>query len=351
MKKIMILLFFAVSPMFATESEACTRVVYTGTDGMVVTGRTMDWRDVIPTNLYVFPRGMRREGYPKGETIRWTSRYGSVVSAGYDMGTSEGMNEEGLAVNMLYFSETDYGPDDGRPKMAVSVWAQYVLDNFASVAEAVAELRRGTFRIFAPAMPGGEKSTVHMAMSDASGNSAIVEYVGGRLDVFEGPQYRVMTNSPRYESQLAVGEYWHAVGGLNMLPGTVRSSDRFVRASFFDGTLPETSDPIRAAMGMLSVLRTVSVPLGITVEGHPDISSTLWRSICDHKTRRYWFEATDRPTLVWVDFAKLDFAEGAPVRKLTLADGKTRYGEMSSQFVDSEPFPFLYETSSAAASN
>lgn len=351
MKKILILLFIVAAPVFAAESKACTRVVYTGTDGMVVTGRTMDWRDAIPTNLYLFPRGMRREGYPHGETVRWTSRYGSVVSAGYDIGTSEGMNEQGLAVNLLYFTETDYGPDDGRPKMAVSVWAQYVLDNFATVAEAVAELRRETFRIYAPAMPGGAKSAVHMAISDASGNSAIAEYIDGRLDIFEGAQYRVLTNSPRYELQLAVGDYWQAVGGMNMLPGTVRSSDRFVRASFFDSTLPATSDPMRAAMGMLSLLRTVSVPLGITVEGRPDISSTLWRSICDHKTRRYWFEATDTPTLVWVDFAKLDFSEGAPVRKLPLADGRTRYGEVSSLFVDSEPFEFLYDTPSAAGSN
>jgi len=326
----------------AGAAEACTRAVYTGTGGMVVTGRTMDWREAIPTDLYLFPRGMERTGFDSGKTLRWRSRYGSVIAAGYDMGTTEGMNERGLAVNLLYLAETDYGPQDDRPVMAVSVWAQYVLDNFATTAEAVAELRRETFRIFAPAMPGGARSAVHMAISDATGDSAVAEYIDGRLVIFEGPEYRVMTNSPRYELQLAVEDYWRPIGGMRMLPGTVRSSDRFVRASFFLGTLPATSDPLRAAMGMLSLLRNVSVPLGIAVEGSPDIASTLWRSVCDHRTLRYWFESTDAPSLFSVDFSKIDLSAGAPVRKLPLSGGEIYWGDASDRFVEAEPFAFLY---------
>ena len=34
----------------------CTRVVYSGTNGMVATGRTMDWKEDIMSNIYVFPR-------------------------------------------------------------------------------------------------------------------------------------------------------------------------------------------------------------------------------------------------------------------------------------------------------
>ena len=35
----------------------CTRVVYSGTNGMVATGRTMDWKTDMHSNLWVFPRG------------------------------------------------------------------------------------------------------------------------------------------------------------------------------------------------------------------------------------------------------------------------------------------------------
>lgn len=37
------------------EAAGCTRVTYVG-DSAVVTGRTLDWRTPIPTNLYVYPR-------------------------------------------------------------------------------------------------------------------------------------------------------------------------------------------------------------------------------------------------------------------------------------------------------
>ena len=48
--------------------EACTRAVYIGPDNLIVTGRTMDWKEDIMSNLYVFPRGIQRAGYNKGET-------------------------------------------------------------------------------------------------------------------------------------------------------------------------------------------------------------------------------------------------------------------------------------------
>lgn len=34
--------------------KACTRAVYIGPDNMVITGRTMDWKEDIQSNLYLF---------------------------------------------------------------------------------------------------------------------------------------------------------------------------------------------------------------------------------------------------------------------------------------------------------
>ena len=112
-------------------------------------------------------------------------------------------------------------PGDIRPAMGISIWTQYVLDNFATVREAVDELKKETFRIDAPRMPnGGPESTLHMAITDETGNTAVLEYLDGKLSIHEGKEYQVMTNSPRYEYQLAINDYWKEVGGLQMLPGT-----------------------------------------------------------------------------------------------------------------------------------
>ncbi len=40
----------------------CTRVVYKGPGNLVITARSMDWKDEIPVNLWIFPRDMEREG-------------------------------------------------------------------------------------------------------------------------------------------------------------------------------------------------------------------------------------------------------------------------------------------------
>ena len=130
----------------ALPSQACTRAVYLGPDNMVITGRTMDWKEDLKSNIYLFPRGIKRAGADSGNTIHWTSKYGSVITAGYDIGTSDGMNEKGLVANILYLTESSYDrPNDTRPVMGISIWTQYVLDNFATVDEAVKELRKELF--------------------------------------------------------------------------------------------------------------------------------------------------------------------------------------------------------------
>lgn len=324
-------------------ADACTRAVYLGPDGLTITGRTMDWKEDIQTNLYILPRGISKAGYDSDNTVKWTSKYGSIVATGYDIGTSDGMNEKGLVVNLLYLPESVYTrPNDTRPIMGMSIWAQYVLDNFATVDEAVKELQKELFRIDAPNMPNGAASTLHMSISDETGNSAILEYLDGNLVIHEGKQYQVMTNSPRYEKQLAINEYWQSIGGLTMLPGTNRASDRFVRASFYINVIPKTTNVHEALAGVFGVMRNVSVPLGISTPERPEISSTRWRSISDQKNKVYYFESTMSPNTFWVDLKKMDFRTEAGTRKLSLVNGEIYMGEANKDFKASKPFMFLF---------
>ena len=95
--------------------------------------------------------------------MKWTSKYGSVIATGYDIGTCDGMNEKGLVAGLLFLPESVYYRPGAR--MGISIWTQYVLDNFATVREAVDELKE-TFRIDAPRMPNGSASTLHLAITD-----------------------------------------------------------------------------------------------------------------------------------------------------------------------------------------
>lgn len=325
------------------KADACTRAVYLGPDNMIVTGRTMDWKEDPQSNIYFFPRGMERRGGKTDNTVKWTSVYGSVVTAGYDIGVCDGMNEKGLVANLLFLAESDYHrPDDKRPVMGLSIWTQYVLDNFATVDEAVDALGKEVFRIDDPDLPNGAKSTLHLSISDPTGNSAIFEYINGNLVIHHGRDCQVMTNSPTYDKQQTLDDYWEQIGGLVMLPGTNRASDRFVRASFYIKALPQTADYRQAVAGVFSVMRNVSVPLGISIPSQPNIASTRWRTVADQKNRVYYFESTLSPDIFWIDLNALDFSADKNVRKLTLTNGEIYSGDAAAKMQDAEPLPFLF---------
>jgi choloylglycine hydrolase len=163
-------------------ADACTRVVYLGANDDVITGRSMDWKSDIATNLWIFPRGMQRSGEAGPNSAKWVSKYGSVIASAYDISTSDGLNEAGLSANILWLAESEYPAfDQSRPGLSIAAWAQYVLDNFATVQEAVDALRGEPFTIVTDTMPGEKRlATLHLSISDATGDSAIVEYIGGK---------------------------------------------------------------------------------------------------------------------------------------------------------------------------
>ncbi len=342
--KRMLALAFGLSLAFTypMTSFACTRAVYLGPSDTVVTGRNMDWMEDIRTNLWVFPRGMKRDGAAGANSLKWVSKYGSLIASGYDVGTADGMNEEGLVTNLLYLAESNYGkPDNKRPGLSVGAWAQYVLDNYATVAEAFVGLSKDEFQLVAPVLPNGSAAALHLAISDPTGDSAIFEYVDGKLVIHRSKQYQVMTNSPTFDQQLALNAYWQNIGGLAMLPGTNRAADRFVRASFYINKITQTADPRDSVAGVFSVMRNASVPLGISTPSQPNISSTIWTTVSDQKNKVYYFSSTLSPDIFWVSFKNLDFTACAPVKKLPLTSGQIYSGDAANKFEVAEPFHFL----------
>jgi len=324
---------------------ACSRVFYESATGDLFTGRTMDWMEEMGSKFWVFPRGMKRDGGVGPGSVEWTSKYGSVVTSIYDFASSDGMNEAGLVANMLYLVESDYGADKraGQKKLSAGGWLTYVLDNFPTVSEAVAALKADSIYVVAPDLPSGAKSGIHLSLSDAKNNSAILEYVDGKLVIHEGSQYRVMTNSPTFDRQLAIMEYWEEIGGVAFLPGTHRSADRFSRLHYNLNAVPKVNTSRKAIATVLSIIRHISVPLGIADPQKPNQASTLWRSLADHSSLVYYFEAVSSPSSAfWVDLHKLNMSEGAPVKKLNVEGWDIELsGEVSGSFEPAAPFKFI----------
>lgn len=334
--------------LFALLSQsvmACTRAVYLGPEQTIITVRSMDWASDIGSNIWFFPRGMQRNGACGPKSLEWTSKHGSVISSAFDAATADGMNEKGLVANLLYLAESEYpqvAANDRRPPLCISVWAQYVLDQFATVAEAVDALRAEPFYVVPVISPDGHAGMVHLAISDPTGDSAIFEYVDGKLVIHHGREFQVMTNSPIYDQQIALNAYWEQIGGTVMLPGTNRAADRFARASFYIKAIPQTANMEEAIASCFGVIRNASVPLGITTPGQPNISSTRWRTVSDQKNMRYFFESTLSPSVFWINVGELDFASGGEVKKLTVSDGSIYSRNAAKDFKPTPAFQFLH---------
>jgi penicillin V acylase-like amidase (Ntn superfamily) len=337
------LLVLAAIGFASLQSQACTRFVYETATKNYIVGRSMDWAVDPHTDIWSFPRGMAREGGAGPRSIKWTSKYGSVIASFYNLATVDGINDAGLVANALYLVESDYGnaAASGKALISAGAWTQYVLDNYGTVAEAVTALSKEPFAIVAPDLPGGKKTGGHVSLADASGDSAIFEYIAGKLIIHHDRKYTVMTNSPSFDQQLAINTYWRGINGLNFLPGTINSADRFVRMSWALAAAPKESDPRLAVASAFSLIRAISVPLGLADPNRPNIAATIWRSVTDTGARRYFFESSYSPTIFWVDVAKLKLAPGSKPAKLDLSQRPLLDGEVSGKFVEAEPFKFL----------
>lgn len=327
----------------AATGFACSRVVYIGENNITMVGRTLDWRTPIPTNIYVYPQGIQKTSMPSGKRLEWTSIYGSVVAASYDGGVTEGMNEAGLAMNGLFCKGSVYptGSPAGEslPVVSLSMLVSYFLDNFATVDEVAAWLDAHPFVINGQTFDGGTVSLLHFAVTDRSGETLVMEYNSGHLNVYRGREdLTVLTNDPQLPDMRAINEYWKKKGGVNTLPGTVSSPDRFVRASFFINHVPKNVGYEAAFAAISSIMGTVSVPFGYEIEGEPNVSSTQWTSISDLTGGKYYFRFADSTGNMWVDMGRLRLNVGAPILKLDTSNHFNLTGCINGSLVETTGF-------------
>lgn len=322
------------------ESDACSRAVYAGADNNFIVGRSLDWKTPIPTNLYVYPRGMEKRSSDQPGALTWRSYYGAVYAVGYDGGITEGMNERGVVVNGLFCKGTVYNTPDARQgaPMSLAVFVAWMLDQCATTQEVIDQLEGTDFSIGGATFDGGTVSTLHWGITDASGHSAIVEYDNGKLSIHDMDGYPVMTNDPQWPQMRAIIDYWRKIGGAHALPGTVTSPDRCVRADFFTRHVKAVADVDEGVSITRSILATVSVPYTYLIEGEPNLSSTQWRSYAALRDGRYYFDIVTNSGIFYIDLTRLNLNEGSPVLKLDTSRTATLAGCANSHLKVSQPF-------------
>ena len=228
-----------------------------------------------------------------------------------------------------------YDPDQADISMSSLDMANYVLTQFATVEE----VREGLEKVRVVPVPepalGGIPAPVHLMVVDPSGKTIVIEYIKGRLTVFDNP-LRVITNSPNFDWHMTnLRNYinlsavalptktiedldFSPIGagtGLIGLPGDFTPPSRFVRAVAFTQTARKTSDGPEAVYEVFRILDNFNLPLG-SAEG-PDAnperlkgmrSSTIWTTVVDTKNLVYYYHTQHNRRVRMVDLKRIDFS-------------------------------------------
>lgn len=306
----------------ASTATACTRILWNDNSVAVLASRSMDWWGSSQPKLHVVPRGVRKSGamfgsqkVVSGNPARWTSRYGSVLVGNYDSAVADGMNEKGLAAHGLWLYAQDYGPRDmSRQGIQVGMWVQYVLDNAATVDQAIALLPR-----IQPVQVMMDGHTIRLSLSieDRSGDSAVIEYINGVPVIHHGRQYRVTTNTVLDDALALLAPYDFSNATRNLtIPGNTNTRDRFVRASFYSAFLSKVTprNRLEAQAALMSVARNVSDPIGAPGDEVGETDETDFRTVADLTHGVYIFELSRGLATLRTDLRRLDFRRGTGVR-------------------------------------
>lgn len=138
-KRVLQATFLTAFVMTSSVSYSCTTVFANNKGSNKVVARTVDLYVSDTPMLVVNPRDSQHNGDAGANSLSWKCKYGNLVVTAFHTPTAtDGINEKGLAAHILYLSDTEYPTiDKTKPQISNGMWAQYALDNYATVDEAL----------------------------------------------------------------------------------------------------------------------------------------------------------------------------------------------------------------------
>jgi choloylglycine hydrolase len=332
------LVFFSVS----SEMTACTGISLKAKDGTVVVGRTVEWAlsDANHDKIVVIPRGKHFVGLtPEGENgKKWVGQYGFVSLMAYDQPFGpDGLNEHGLYVGLYYlpgFAQyKKYTAKEAANSFSVGDSMQWILSTFKTVKEVKNNFALVNIVNVEDKRFGGAPLPFHWKISDASGESIIIEMVDGGVvkiyDAFLG----VITNAPTYDWHLMnLRNYLHLSpnpnqkieidrltlsptgGGSGMigLPGDFTPPSRFIRAAAFTASCRPLKDRMDAVGEAFRILDSFNIPLGAQLPSksipRDIVGATQVTSVSDLTNRVYYYHTMHSRQVNRIELSKINFA-------------------------------------------
>lgn len=327
---------------FNFKMSACTGLTVKTKDGYVIFTRSLEYAYFLDSHLTLIPRGYQFTGTAPGGNagLKWQSKYRVMGLNMYGMDlVMDGINEKGLYSGIFLFpgfasyqkvSQEEYSRTLG--SWELTTWLLTSFANVAEIKQALAGIKIGD-AIFKPQK---QILPIHIMLSDASGNSAVIEYTEGQLHFYDNP-LGVLTNSPTFDWHLTnLRNYINLTPvnptakdfsgfkiaplgqgmGLKGLPSDYSPPSRFVKAVWLGHTAEKVEGADAGVRQAWQLLNTFFITKGnirnAKSEGPNDY--TQWQAISDLKNLRYFVATYKSPRLRMHSFKEADFQTGKIVK-------------------------------------
>lgn len=175
-----------------TDDQGCSTIKGCTEDGKAFFGRNFDWRPCLtmiiktyPENGYASISTCNLENLGFGDNYEPKGFVNSLKAIAGIYVPMDGMNEKGLCVaDLVIDTEERTNQNSGKTNITTTTAIRLLLDKAATVDEAVELLKEYDMHTSADMMH-------HISICDASGKSAVIEYVNDEMVVTETP---VVTN-------------------------------------------------------------------------------------------------------------------------------------------------------------
>jgi len=339
-------LFLIFSQSFAS---ACTDFQVKAKDGTIIIARSMELGIDLNSQICVFPRGQKNQSMISASQkgIEWTSKYGYLAIDGLNKREfiSDGMNEEGLSVELLNFFGSIYQNYEPGKSLSLTDLTSWILGNFATTSEVKEALKK--VNVVRPDVSGMPITGAHFAVHDANGDNIVIEYIEGKLKIYDNP-LGVMTNRPQLDWHLTNLKNYinldindndpktlgpikiESLGSGNSwlgLPGDWTPPSRFVRVAFAAGRAPQPQDASQALILANHILSIVDIPHGLffVKEENGQILSeyTQWVVLKDLTSKILYYRSYSDAALRMIDLKKLNFTPQAQMRSIPIENPAT----------------------------
>lgn len=242
------------------------------------------------------------------QPLKWTSKYASVTfnlsisktespnDGEFEAGV-DGMNQAGLKVGTYFLASSAFPENSVNTTLDIGSLMQYLLDNFKSVDEVIADMSGERYRI--TSTPTGlVEIKLHLFIHDLTGASAIVEFIDGKMKVTGNPEVPVLTNST-YSESVEKLKLYDGFGGNFAIPGSIDSYDRFVRGAFYWKNLPVPENPTQGVNYGFATIQLLTESPGFAHGG------TRWTIVTDLDNKKFFFRTLNNPNIASIDLNKL----------------------------------------------